>query len=417
MAADKFQKATDETASRGVVDGHYRPELRAIDLTREIAGPDVTDFVAVQHEVVSCAVLMRNEIGKIAGVIFRHPGEQGEIAVDGVGQEGEFRTGNKKEQTIAVGLMIRAEQRGEKVRTSDVSRRREPLQRGVGLVADFQRFHISTMGRPALPCNAEHCFRPGNVCNPCPGFPDLGPPDHGGRIVVQLYSSLRFTRRCRMRTRIKICCIRTNDEAQLAVKLGADAIGFVAQRPPSPRTISDAEIATITPLVPPPVATFLLTSERTAEAISAQVQLTRPTAVQILPHLTPAESARLARMEPHVRRVQVIHVEGPEAIELISVYAPHVHAFLLDSGKPNAAIPEYGGTGQKHDWAVSAEFVKASPLPVFLAGGLSAENAAAAIKQVRPYGLDLCTGVRTQGHLDPDKLRRFMLAVRQADAS
>ncbi len=220
-----------------------------------------------------------------------------------------------------------------------------------------------------------------------------------------------------MRTRVKVCCIQTAEEARLAVELGADAIGFVAQRPPSPRTIADAAIAAITPLVPPPVATFLLTSERTADAISAQVQATRPTAVQILPHLAPAESARLARIEPHVRRIQVIHVEGPDALTLIPAYAPHVHAFLLDSGKPNATVPRYGGTGQRHDWNVSAAFVQASPLPVFLAGGLSAENAAAAIRQVRPYGLDLCTGVRTDGRLDPAKLTRFMLAVREADAA
>jgi phosphoribosylanthranilate isomerase len=220
-----------------------------------------------------------------------------------------------------------------------------------------------------------------------------------------------------MRTRVKICCIRTKDEADLAIRLGADAIGFVAQRPPSPRTIPDAEIATIVPLVSPPVATFLLTSERTAEGISAHVQLIRPSTVQILPHLEPSESARLAQLEPDIRRVQVIHVEGPEALALIPVYAPHVHAFLLDSGNPSAAIPQYGGTGRKHDWEVSAEFVRASPLPVFLAGGLSAENAAAAIKQVHPYGLDLCTGVRTDGRLDRDKLEKFMHAVRQADAS
>lgn len=220
-----------------------------------------------------------------------------------------------------------------------------------------------------------------------------------------------------MRTRVKICCIRSNDEAQLAIRLGADALGFVAQRPPSPRTISDVEIATIIPLVPPPISTFLLTSERTAEAISAHIKLVQPTTVQILPHPEPAESARLAELEPHMQRVQVIHVEGPEALKLIPVYAPHVHAFLLDSGTPNAATPQYGGTGTKHDWEISAEFVRASPIPVFLAGGLTAENAAAAIKRVRPFGLDLCTGVRTDGRLDGEKLRRFMLAVRAADAS
>lgn len=220
-----------------------------------------------------------------------------------------------------------------------------------------------------------------------------------------------------VRTSVKICCIRTSAEAHLAVNLGADAVGFVAQRPPSPRTIPDVEIAAITPLVPSSVSTFLLTSELTAEAISAHVRSTHPTAVQILPQLEPTESVRLAQLEPHIHRVQVIHVDGMEALKLIPVYAPHVHAFLLDSGKPNAAIPQYGGTGRKHDWDVSAAFVKASPLPVYLARGLSAENAGTAIKQVRPYGLDLCTGVRTDGRLDMEKLKKFMVAVREADAS
>lgn len=202
----------------------------------------------------------------------------------------------------------------------------------------------------------------------------------------------------------------------MAVDAGADAVGFVAQRPPSPRTIPDEEIAAIIPAVPPPVATFLLTSEQEADAISAHIRSTRADTVQILPHLEEAESARLAQLEPHVRRVQVIHVQGVEAIDLIPRYARHVHAFLLDSGQPDAAVPHYGGTGRAHDWSISAAFVRASPLPVFLAGGLSAGNALAAIHRVRPFGVDLCTGVRTDGLLDGDKLAQFMAAVREADA-
>lgn len=103
-------------------------------------------------------------------------------------------------------------------------------------------------------------------------------------------------------------------------------------------------------------------------------------------------------------------------MELIPAYSARVHAFLLDSGRPNAAVAELGGTGRCHDWAVSAEFVKASPKPVFLAGGLSAANAGDAIRQVRPFGLDLCSSVRTDGHLNPVKLSEFVLAVERADA-
>ena len=218
-----------------------------------------------------------------------------------------------------------------------------------------------------------------------------------------------------VRTRIKVCCIASLEEARLAIQAGADALGFVGVTPPSPRTIPDARIAEITAEAPPPVATFLLTSEQTAGAICAQVRRTHPTTVQILSPIDPAESARLADLEPHVRRVQVIHVEGPAALDLIAVYAPHVHAFLLDSGRPNAPAPEFGGTGRQHDWTVSAEFVRSSRLPVFLAGGLSAANAADAIRQVRPFGLDLCSGVRTGGSLDLGKLTDFMFAVGRAD--
>jgi len=218
-----------------------------------------------------------------------------------------------------------------------------------------------------------------------------------------------------MRTRVKICCIRSAAEMNMAVAAGADGVGFVAQRPPSPRTIPDDQIAAIIGTVPPSVSSFLLTSENEADAISAHIELTRPTAVQILPHLGAAQSARLAELQPHVRRVQVIHVTGVEALSFIPLYAPYVHAFLLDSGSPNAEIPRYGGTGRRHDWDVSAAFVKASPLPVFLAGGLSAANAAEAIERVQAFGLDLCTGIRTEGLLDQDKLASFMSAVRRAD--
>ena len=99
---------------------------------------------------------------------------------------------------------------------------------------------------------------------------------------------------------------------------------------------------------------------------------------------------------------------------MIAAYAPFVDAFLLDSGKPGAAIPTLGGTGDVHDWDISAAFVAASPRPVFLAGGLTAANVGAAIARVRPFGVDLCSGVRTDDRLDAAKLAAFVGAVRQA---
>lgn len=217
-----------------------------------------------------------------------------------------------------------------------------------------------------------------------------------------------------MRTRVKICCMASPEEALLAVAAGADAVGMVGARPPTPRTVPDRSIAAIVRVVPPPVATVLLSTEHTADAIAAQIGLTGPSTVQITQHIDARESVRLAEIAPHIRRIQVIHIGGDEALDLIPLYAPNVHAFLLDSGRPGSN--ELGGTGRVHDWAISARFVAASPLPVFLAGGLRPDNAAEAIRQVRPFGLDLCTGVRSDGRLDPSKLAAFMRAVRVEDA-
>ena len=114
--------------------------------------------------------------------------------------------------------------------------------------------------------------------------------------------------------------------------------------------------------------------------------------------------------------MQVVHVESEESFDLIEKYSAYVHSFLLDSGKPNLKTPEFGGTGRTHDWTISAEFVRRSPIPVFLAGGLNSENVLKAIKLVRPYGVDLCSGARTNNRLDIQKLEAFINQVQKADA-
>jgi phosphoribosylanthranilate isomerase len=221
-----------------------------------------------------------------------------------------------------------------------------------------------------------------------------------------------------MRTRIKVCCVASLEEAQLAIQAGADAVGLIGTgaMPSSSRAIDDDTVAAIAVRVPPPIATFLLTSEATAAGIASRVLAAGASAVQIVPHISPGESEQLASVLPVTRRVQVIHVENESALDLFPRYAPHVHAFLLDSGRPGSAVPEYGGTGRTHDWFVSAEFVRRSPRPVFLAGGLSPANVREAVRMVRPFGVDVCSGVRTHGRLDRDKLNAFIHAVRETGA-
>jgi phosphoribosylanthranilate isomerase len=213
----------------------------------------------------------------------------------------------------------------------------------------------------------------------------------------------------------KICCISSLEEAQAAIFAGADALGLVADMPSGPGVIDNELARTIAAMVPPPISTFLLTQRVRARDIADHVEHVGPGTVQVVSHIEPGEYPLLVKLLPAAtRRVQVIHVEDETALDLIAAYAPFVHAFLLDSGRPNAPVPELGGTGRTHDWRVSARFVELSPRPVFLAGGLSAANVGEAIRTVRPYGLDLCSGVRHNGDLSNEKLNAFFSAVNNA---
>ena len=218
-----------------------------------------------------------------------------------------------------------------------------------------------------------------------------------------------------MRTRIKICCISSPEEARLAVAAGADAIGLVGEMPSGPGVIGDDLAREIAQGTPPAIDTFLLTSLERGPDIAEHARYCGTTTVQIVRHVSPGEYPALVRLLPATRRVQVIHVEDEQAIERIAPYERWAHAFLLDSGKPSAPTAVLGGTGESHDWAISAQIVRRSKRPVFLAGGLNPGNVGEAIRQVSPFGVDVCSGVRTAGELDRDKLFRFMEAVRAAD--
>jgi phosphoribosylanthranilate isomerase len=205
------------------------------------------------------------------------------------------------------------------------------------------------------------------------------------------------------------------EEVRLAVAAGAEAVGLVAEMPSGPGPIADSLIAEIAATVPPPLAAFLLTQRNDTEAILAHVAETRVRTVQLVRHVDPTVHRDLRAQAPGLRIVQVVHVEDEGAVELARRCAETADALLLDSGRPTAALAELGGTGRAHDWRLSRRIVDAVAVPVFLAGGLTPANAAAAIEAVRPFGLDLCSGVRTDGVLDPVKLAAFMRAVAAAD--
>ncbi len=217
------------------------------------------------------------------------------------------------------------------------------------------------------------------------------------------------------RVRVKVCCISSVEEARIAVDAGADALGLVGRMPSGPGPIEDGLIAEIARTVPPAVSTFLLTSETEPGAVVDHVRRAGVTTVQLVDDTVKEDVHRALRSAmPWVRIVQVVHVRDAGSVEIAGRAAAHVDALLMDSGNPGAAVRELGGTGRVHDWSISREIVARVGVPVFLAGGLTAGNVGAAIAAVGPFGVDVCSGVRTDGRLDAEKVRAFVSAVRGA---
>lgn len=214
-----------------------------------------------------------------------------------------------------------------------------------------------------------------------------------------------------MRTRVKICCISSVEEAKLAIHAGADALGLVGKMPGGPGPIDDDLIAVIAKTIHPPVSSFLLTSEQSATGIIDHLNRTHVPTVQIVDELQEGTYRQIRDAIPHLRIVQVIHVTGEESVEQAIKIQELADAILLDSGNPKATVKTLGGTGNTHNWSISRKIVETVTIPVFLAGGLHSNNVAEAIAVVQPFGVDVCSGVRTEGMLDPGKLKSFMNAV------
>lgn len=198
----------------------------------------------------------------------------------------------------------------------------------------------------------------------------------------------------------------------MAIEHGASAIGLVSAMPSGPGPIPDALIAEIAATVPPGVSSFLLTCREDAAGIIDQQRRLGVNTIQICDRLPAGSHRELRQALPGVSLVQVVHVTGPESVEEAIEVAPHVDAVLLDSGNQSLAIKELGGTGRTHDWSLSRKIREAIDVPLFLAGGLRPDNVAAAIREVQPFGIDVCSGLRPNGALDRYKLAEFFDAIR-----
>jgi len=210
------------------------------------------------------------------------------------------------------------------------------------------------------------------------------------------------------RPRVKICCIQSIEEAWLAINYGASVLGLVSEMPSGPGPISEELIKQIAAIIPPGVTSVLLTSKTDTQEIIEQQRRCGVNAIQIVDRLEKGSYQDFRDAIPGISIIQVIHIFGEASIEEAISVAPHVDAILLDSGNPDLQVKELGGTGRTHDWNTSRKIRESVAVPIFLAGGLNPDNIAQAIKQVRPFGIDVCSGVRTNGILDESKLAKFI---------
>lgn len=216
------------------------------------------------------------------------------------------------------------------------------------------------------------------------------------------------------RLRVKVCCIASIEEAELALEAGADLLGLVSAMPSGPGVISDDAIALIAEWIGPRAASVLLTSRQDADAIERQVAHARPDILQIVDALPDAHLAAVRDRHPAMAIMPVVHVIDASSVDDAVRVAAFADAILLDSGNPAARVKELGGTGRVHDWQVSRAIREAIPVPLFLAGGLRSENVADAVRLVRPFGVDVCSGVRRDGRLDRALLTAFIAEARAA---
>jgi phosphoribosylanthranilate isomerase len=220
-----------------------------------------------------------------------------------------------------------------------------------------------------------------------------------------------------MRTRVKICCMTSPSEVRAAAVAGADCIGAVGPMPSGPGPIDDETARAVIASAPPGVTPFLLSQELTVQALVRHVLVTGASVVQLVRHVDREIHSALREALPWIKIVQVVHVEDQTALQLARFYSVTADALLLDSGNPKSGgeVEALGGTGQTHDWRISRQIVQVVDKPVYLAGGITAANVADAIAEVRPFGVDLCSGVRTLGKLDVKKLTSFFVAMRAAE--
>ena len=214
--------------------------------------------------------------------------------------------------------------------------------------------------------------------------------------------------------RVKICGVTSTAEAQLAERHGAHAIGVLVGRTHASLDFIEPDLANaISRSLPPYITGVLVTHVEEPEALARLAGAVSCSVVQLHSDLEVATLRELrTRLSPR-KIIGKVSVEGEAAVERAREIAPLVDAIVLDTR--DRATDRVGGTGMVHDWSISARIAAGSKVPIILAGGLTPENVAQAIRAVRPWGVDVNSGVESgDGRKDEDRMRRFIAAALSA---
>lgn len=210
-----------------------------------------------------------------------------------------------------------------------------------------------------------------------------------------------------MKPDVKVCCIKSAEEASMAIDYGAQALGLVGPMPSGPGILSLDTIRDISRTIPTHINSFYLTSKTEFDAIAVEYEWVQTSHIQLTDYTSENTRLALRKNFPDLQIVQVVHVSENTWMDDIKSAENHTDLLLLDSGMPKAKKKQLGGTGQTHDWAISRKIVQKTSLPVYLAGGIHAGNVQEAVHTVKPFGIDLCSGLRSRDKLDPSKLKAF----------
>ena len=213
---------------------------------------------------------------------------------------------------------------------------------------------------------------------------------------------------------VKICGIRRQQDALIAAKLGADAIGLlVGQRHNSPDFISATVARDIARALPPSVEAVLVTHIKEIDELERMLQESEIRTIQLHSEIAPSFVERLRGRLPNLKIFKSVNIISADSVAYPEAFEKLVDGFVLDS--INVATDQVGGTGKTHDWSVSRQIVMRYPkVPIILAGGLNSENVRSAIEHVRPFGVDVNSGTKApDGFKDPRKMEAFIVEAKR----